>query len=166
MLSLARTVRAPALRAHHLIPTCARSVMTQAASKRAGDISDAFASLSGQDFTPLSPEYAQLKGRLIKGNEDAIRQSWDRLLKVLKEEIPLIVEKGSKIIPEIQFEDIDNASEEFNKELRKRGVAVIRGVVSEEEALGWKDSLREYIKANPQTKGEHEITILSNDSQF
>ncbi|KAJ4292435.1 hypothetical protein N0V90_009097 [Kalmusia sp. IMI 367209] len=126
--------------------------MTQAASKRAGDISDAFASLSGQNFMPLSSEYADLKARLSKGNEDAIRQSWERLLKDLREEIPLIVEKGSKVIPEIQFKDIDNAPEEFSKELRKRGVAVVRGVVSEQEALGWKENLREYIKANPQTK--------------
>ncbi|KAL1612171.1 hypothetical protein SLS60_000395 [Paraconiothyrium brasiliense] len=148
MLSISRTVRSPAIRTlHH-----ARTAATQAASKRAGDISDAFASLSGQQFVPLAPEYADLKARLIKGNEEAIRQSWERLLKDLREEIPLIVEKGSKIIPEIDFKDIDHAPEDFSKELRKRGVAVVRGVVSEQEALGWKESLREYIKANPQTK--------------
>lgn len=152
MLSLARTrtIRSPARRTLNL--NLARTAATQAASKRAGDISDAFVSLSGQEFTPLSPQYAHLKARLIKGNEEAIRESWERLLTDLREEIPLIVDKGSKIIPEIDFKDIDNASEDFSSELRKRGVAVVRGVVSEQEALGWKESLREYIKANPQTK--------------
>ncbi|KAL5381638.1 hypothetical protein DPSP01_007086 [Paraphaeosphaeria sporulosa] len=148
MLSVARTVRSRPVRT--LLR--ARTAATQAASKREGDISDAFASLSGQQFTPLAPEYADLKARLIKGNEEAVRASWERLLKDLREEIPLIVEKGSEIIPEIDFRDIDDAPEEFSSELRKRGVAVVRGVVSEEEALGWKESLREYIRANPQTR--------------
>ena len=55
------------------------------------------------------------------------------------------------------FDSIDNAPEEFSSELKKRGVAVVRGVVSEQEALGWKESLQEYIKANPQTKGAYQI---------
>ena len=156
MLSIARTVRSPAFRRIQSLNR-ARTAATQAESKRAGDISDAFASLSGQQFAPLSEEYAHLKTRLIKGNEEAIRQSWERLLNDLREEIPLIVEKGSKIIPEINFKDIDNAPEEFSSELKKRGVAVVRGVVSEQEALGWKESLQEYIKANPQTKGAYQI---------
>ncbi|CAI6339659.1 unnamed protein product [Periconia digitata] len=130
-----------------------RALQAQAqVSKREGDISDAFASLSGQEFTPLTPEYAELKTRLIQGREDLIRQSWERLLKDLREEIPLIVEQGSKIIPQIDFKDVDDAPEAFSQELRKRGVAVIRGVVSQQEALGWKEDLRQYIRQNPQTK--------------
>ncbi|XPT02989.1 hypothetical protein M3J09_012092 [Ascochyta lentis] len=147
MLSTLRTVRTPTRR----IATQLRTAATQA-QKRAGDISDAFASLSGQEFKPLTPEYADLKGRLIKGRENEVRESWERLLRDLREEIPLIVELGSKVIPEIDFKDIDNASETFNSELRKRGVAVIRDVVSEDEALQWKEDLREYIRKNPQTK--------------
>jgi hypothetical protein len=122
--------------------------------KRAGDISDAFVSLSGQQFKPLAPEYADLKGRLTKGRESEIRESWERLLSHLREEIPLIVELGSKVIPEIDFKDIDNAPETFNSELRKRGVAVVRGVIAEEEARQWKEELRGYIRQNPQTKGK------------
>ena len=160
MLSIARTVRSPALRSLNR----ARTVATQADSRRAGDISDAFASLSGQQFAPLSAEYADLKARLIKGNEEAIRQSWERLLNDLREEIPLIAEKGSKIIPEIDFKDIDNAPEDFSSELKKRGVAVVRGVVSEQEALDWKESLREYIKANPQTKGAYYMAVVPSEA--
>lgn len=148
MFSALRPIRTPARRIGVLLRTAA----TQA-SKRAGDISDAFASLSGQNFAPLAPEYAALKGRLIKGHEDAVRDSWERLLRDLREEIPLIVELGSKVIPEISFKDITNAPEAFSKELRKRGVAVVRGVVDEQEALQWKEDLRDYIRKNPQTKG-------------
>lgn len=139
-----------------------RALQTQAqASKREGDISDAFASLSGQEFAPLAAEYAHLKTRLIRGNEDAIRDSWERLLRDLREEIPLIVERGSQVIPQIDFKDIDGAHDEFSEELKKRGVAVIRGVVSEQEALGWKEDLREYIQQNPQTKGTFHSNLTS-----
>jgi hypothetical protein len=56
------------------------------------------------------------------------------------------------VIPEIDFKDIDNASPEFRSEHKKRGVAVIRNVIPQEEVLAMKDELREYIKANPHTK--------------
>ena len=148
MLSTLRTIRTPTRR----FATQLRTATTQA-QKRAGDISDAFASLSGQEFKPLKPEYADLKGRLIKGRENEVRESWERLLRDLREEIPLIIELGSKVIPEIDFKDIDNAPDVFNNELKKRGVAVVRGVVAEEEALEWKEDLRNYIRQNPHTKG-------------
>jgi hypothetical protein len=148
MLSALRTIRSPTRRA----ATQLRTVATQA-QKRAGDISDAFASLSGQEFKPLGSEYADLKSRLIRGHESEVRESWERLLRHLRDEIPLIIERGSQVIPEIDFKDIDNAPELFSSELRKRGVAVIRNVVPEQEALQWKEDLREYIRQNPQTKG-------------
>lgn len=154
MLSTLRSIRTPTRR----FATQLRTATTQA-QKRAGDISDAFASLSGQEFKPLAPEYAHLKGRLIKGRENEVRESWERLLRDLREEIPLIVELGSKTIPEIDFKDIDNAPEVFNNELKKRGVAVVRGVVAEEEVLQWKEDLRNYIRQNPHTKGINNCTL-------
>lgn len=150
MLSTLRTARISTTR----LATQLRPATTQA-QRRPGDISDAFVSLSGQDFKPLTPEYADLKGRLIKGHENEVRESWERLLQDLREEIPHIVELGSKVIPEIDFKDIGNAPETFSSELRKRGVAVVRGVVPEDEALQWKEDLREYIRKNPQTKGKN-----------
>jgi hypothetical protein len=155
MLSALRTVRTPSRRA----ATNLRTAATQA-QKRAGDISDAFASLSGQNFKPLTPEYADLKSRLIRGHESEVRESWERLLRDLREEIPLIIELGSKVIPEIDFKDVDNAPESFSNELRNRGVAVVRGVVPEQEVLQWKEDLREYIRQNSQTKGTYPRYIL------
>jgi hypothetical protein len=152
MLSAVRRVQTTSLKRVASTASQLRTASTQA-QKREGDISDAFASLSGQEFAPLAPEYAALKRRLIQGHEAEVRESWERLLKDLREEVPFIVEQGSKVIPEIDFKDLDNAPEQFNRELKKRGVAVVRGVVSEAEALGWKQDLREYIRQNPQTKG-------------
>ncbi|KAK4891320.1 hypothetical protein LTR27_010123 [Elasticomyces elasticus] len=121
-------------------------------TKREGDISDAFASLSGMQFKPLDPRFAELKQRLIRGSEEALHDSWRRLLASLREEIPLIAELGSRAVPEIDFADIDRASPDFRAEHKKRGVAVIRNVIPEGEVLEMKRELRAYIATNPQTK--------------
>jgi hypothetical protein len=121
-------------------------------SKREGDISDAFASLSGMQFKQLDPRFATLKQNLVAGNEEALQASWNRLLASLREEIPLIREQKSKVIPEIDFSKIDSASPEFRAEHKKRGVAVIRNVLPEQEVLELKRELREYIAKNPHTK--------------
>ena len=78
----------------------------------------------------------------------------ERLLEKLHDEIETIKQRGPAIIPEIDFMDIDNAPESFRKELKKRGVAVVRNVVPQEEALEYKRDIRRYIKANPSTKGQ------------
>lgn len=122
------------------------------AQKKEGDISDAFASLSGLSFEPLEPRFADVKARLLNGNEEALEDSWFRLLASLREETALIADLGSKAIPQIDFTELDSASREFRAEHRKRGVAVIRNVIPQQEALDLKQELREYIAANPQTK--------------
>lgn len=129
-----------------------RTVATATVQKKEGDISDAFASLSGLQFEPLEPRFAQVKSRLVHGHEDALYHSWNRLLASLREEIPLIAELKSKAVPEIDFKDIPNPSSEFISEHRKRGVAVIRNVIPQREALDLKQELRNYIRANPHTK--------------
>ena len=93
--------------------------------------------------------------------EDAVRASWTRLLHDLRTEIPLIIELGSRAVPEVQYKDIvaGTVSQEFTNELRKRGVAVVRGVIDEQEALGYKREIKEYVKKNPHTKGTRSCPI-------
>lgn len=74
------------------------------------------------------------------------------MLKALREEIPVITALGPGVVPEIDFKDIDNPSQHFVQEHKKRGVAVIRNVLPQQEALQLKDELRQYIKDNPHTK--------------
>ena len=81
-----------------------------------------------------------------------MQASWDRLLNALKEEIPLITSAGSKVIPEIDFKDISDPPEDFTREHKKRGVALIRSAVSRQESLSLKDELRQYIRDNPHTR--------------
>ncbi len=61
---------------------------------------------------------------------------------------------GSQIVPEIDYAQIHNHSrvQPFANGLKKRGVAIIRGVVPASVALGWKEEIREYIRNNPHTK--------------
>lgn len=126
--------------------------MATHAQKREGDISDAFASLSGMVSGPLEPRFATIKSGLISGKEDAISDSFYRLLDALREEIPTIATLKSAVVPEISFQDLKDPKKDFSTEYRKRGVAVIRGVIPQPEALELKEELRAYIAANPSTK--------------
>lgn len=131
-------------------------------SKVPGDISSVFPSLSGVDSPPLPPRFADLKRRLIQGHEDRVIDSWHRLLADLRKEIDAIKTQGSKVIPELEFRDMSSMEERtrFRDGLRKRGVGLIRGAVSEREALGWKELVQRYIQTNPSTKGRQPARIF------
>ena len=84
-----------------------------------------------------------------------MRDSWHRLLLDLGREIDVIKALDSKVIPELEFRDMHNIEKRttFRDGLRNRGVGLIRGVVSEREALDWKELVKRYIQTNPSTKG-------------
>ncbi|KAL2759759.1 hypothetical protein ACRALDRAFT_1067513 [Sodiomyces alcalophilus JCM 7366] len=160
MLSATRTTRSK-LRPRSLWPAlsqCQNRLMTgQTAteSKKDGDISSVFRSLSGgggQDELP--PRFADVKRSLLTRSQgrDALYASWNRLLKRLQDDIGVIRETRSTIIPEISFADLDNPSSNFNEAFRKRGVAVVRNVVPEKEARSYKEEVERYVAANPSTR--------------
>ncbi|KZF19567.1 DUF1479-domain-containing protein [Xylona heveae TC161] len=120
--------------------------------KKEGDISSVFVSLSSGEVQPLPHRFADLKSHLLGGNADQLKQSWDRLLKALRREIKEIAELGSNVIPEIDYRNIKNAPQSFETALRKRGVAVIRGVIPRDEARRYKEEVEDYVKLNPWTK--------------
>ncbi|PWY88267.1 DUF1479-domain-containing protein [Aspergillus heteromorphus CBS 117.55] len=86
--------------------------------------------------TPVPAKSADQIKRLIARRQEQVKRSWARLLK-------------SDVIPSIDFKDIQAAPRSFQNELRKRGVAVIRGVVPEEEARAYKKEIEAYFPANP-----------------
>lgn len=79
----------------NLFSMCRRAASTL--TKEAGDISSVFPSLSGKQAEPLPPRFGELKKSLIRGNEDAIVASWQRLMASLRREIDEIRSKGSKV---------------------------------------------------------------------
>lgn len=130
------------------------ATQTQTQIKREGDISDAFVSLSGSHRAPLPPKFLDLKRELIRGNEEKVIASWNRLLRELKIENDVVAKQGPAIVPAIDFAHLDAELPRLRDELRKRGVAVIKGVVPESEARAYKNEIEEYVKQNPSTKGE------------
>ena len=56
---------------------------------------------------------------------------------------------GSAAIPRLSYHQIKTGVDEDSlRRLKKVGSVVVEGGVSEEEALGWKQSIREYAAAN------------------
>lgn len=132
----------------------AASMSTMSLSKKEGDISDAFVSLSNTSQEPLPDRYRQLKLSLIEGHEDAVVSSWKSLLHRLKIENEEVAGKGSEIIPRVKYQElVDGLDKVRREEIKKRGTVVVEGVVEEDEARGYKTSAEDYIKANPHTKG-------------
>jgi len=123
-------------------------------NKREGDISDAFASMSGKEVEPLPDRFRQLKLELVKGNEDSVVAGWKRLLAVLQRENDLVASRGPSIIPQIPFSNrLEEDLMARKDEIKKRGVAVIKGVIPEDEARAYKFEIEEYVRQNPHTKG-------------
>ncbi|CVK97809.1 related to DUF1479 domain protein [Fusarium proliferatum] len=133
-------------------PPVLRRCMTSLASKKEGDISDAFTSMSGVKREPLPDRYRQLKLKLLQGREDKIVQSWNKLLRELKRENEIVAKKGPGVVPQIEFKDLERSSDALREEVKKRGVVVVRGVVPEGEARAYKAEVEEYVARNPSTR--------------
>jgi hypothetical protein len=112
---------------------------------------------------PMSPQsgiqslpkrFAQIKTDLVSSNETALAESWSRLLTQLRREVTLIAEAQSPVIPTIDFQDLESPTKRdvFLDGLKVRGVAVIRSVVPEDEALTMKRDLDTYIADNPHSR--------------
>jgi hypothetical protein len=133
------------------------SMAAASQDKREGDISDSFASLAGVKDEPLPDQFRLLKLSLVEGREDKIIASWNRLLQRLEIENDIIAKLGSKVIPEVRFDHLDQDLAQAKDAIKKRGAAVIRGVIPENEAGRYKLELEQYIQKNPQTRGKSSI---------
>ncbi|TPX08385.1 uncharacterized protein E0L32_010115 [Thyridium curvatum] len=103
---------------------------------------------------PLPERFAQIKKK-VSGHEGDLVQSWHRLLHALRQEIDEIASRGSECIPTMGFRDRNDLAivKSFSQDLRRRGIAVIRGVLSPEDARSLDQETHEYLAANPQSTG-------------
>jgi Protein of unknown function (DUF1479) len=150
---LQRAVRPVAENGLRRRSSSSRGLTTQLKSKKEGDISSVFVSLSGAAATKLPDRFTDIKRDLIRGNEEKLTNSWKRLLKQLAVENRVVAAHGPNVVPQIEYEELSKPSDQFMEAVNKRGVAVIRGVVPEAEARGYKGEVEEYVRANPWTKG-------------
>ncbi|CAE6509581.1 unnamed protein product [Rhizoctonia solani] len=123
--------------------------------KQENDISGAFPSLSGVVHDALPPRFSQLKKDLLPTTEarDRLVAGWIDLLGALREGVAELQAKGNDAIPEVSYAEIERGGKSWQDEVRKRGSIVVKDVVDDAEALGWKQQVLEYVKENPQVKG-------------
>lgn len=143
--------------------------------KESGTIASVFATLSGGSLSDSLPErFGTLKKSLVtsEAHAKALHQAWNEICNSLEKETQEIIHHGADLIPVVQYpgdkangvnsihEWLDDKSIEA---IKKRGTVIIKGVVSQEEALGYKQSVRDYVAANPQTKGTSLFPFLAFD---
>ncbi|KAF5363227.1 hypothetical protein D9758_008386 [Tetrapyrgos nigripes] len=128
------------------------------AGKAEGDIGSFFSSL-GADAVDLPPRFMGLKRELW--NENLV-DAWRDVLKELEGRTDEIISKGNQIIPQISYADLSRGlSEEQERQVRKTGVIIVKGAVPKEEALVWKQAIRDYAVENKErVKGTKQVLTL------
>jgi hypothetical protein len=123
--------------------------------KQEGDISSVFASLAGDEAKALPPRFLELKKEIIGKHGADILTSWKRLLPVVEEKVREAREKGPSIFPEVRFTDIEIGTIDSATiaRIKRTGACIIRNAIPREEADEILADVRDYIKANPTTKG-------------
>ncbi|VUC31179.1 unnamed protein product [Clonostachys rosea] len=106
----------------------------------------------------LDQRFSVLKQSLVKPqNKDKVIESYARLLKVLKAEVDYIEKHGPSMVPEIDFAEVQkNGSrlpDKFADLVRERGCVILRNVVSQDQAIKWEASLKDYVERHPGVGG-------------
>ncbi|KAK4447422.1 hypothetical protein QBC34DRAFT_450309 [Podospora aff. communis PSN243] len=111
-------------------------------------------SFYGTEPVPLPTRFAHIKRSLAAGHEAEIEASWARLLDALKGAVDHIESRGPNITPSIDFADIDKpaAQAEFQRDLRRYGVGVVRGVVPRQDAQAAIDETVKYLETKHDFK--------------
>lgn len=56
-------------------------------------------------------------------------------------------------IPQVDFSELSSLSKDEVARIRRVGSVIIRNMVEDDVAVGYKEALKEYVKANPQVDG-------------
>jgi hypothetical protein len=67
---------------------------------------------------------------------------------------------AAQIVPQVKFADLDKLTDADLANIKRKGCVVIRDVVDDAEAAGWKTSLAEFAKANPEAPGMRVINTV------
>lgn len=67
----------------------------------------------------------------------------------------------AQIIPQVSFSELDNLTAEQIANIKQRGCVVIKDVVDDQQAVGWKTELKKFDEDNPSVPGFPE-----DDKQF
>ena len=111
-------------------------------------------SFYGTEPVPLPTRFAHIKRSLLQGHEAAIEASWARLLDALRDAVDHIEARGPHITPSIDFADIDNPAliRPFQRDLKRYGLGVVRGVVPRHDAQVAIDETVKYLETKHDFK--------------
>ncbi|KAH7928102.1 DUF1479-domain-containing protein [Leucogyrophana mollusca] len=108
--------------------------------------------------------FVDLKHQIAAATPDfqkRLTDSWNDLLAQLELRAQEVAKEGPNFIPQVKFEDLEKLTPEQVDVIRRKGSIVIKDVVPDDEAAGWKTALEDFIKANPHVEGFPE-----HDKQF
>ncbi|KAF8161499.1 hypothetical protein B0H34DRAFT_654175 [Crassisporium funariophilum] len=112
------------------------------APKDEGSIAGIFTSLTGEEHNTLPDRFSDVKKALWKDN---LVESWREVLAELETAVEGIAAKGNELIPRVSYEDVKKGlSNDQVSQIKKTGTVIVTGG----EALGWKQSIRDYAAAN------------------
>jgi len=111
-------------------------------------------SFYGTEPVPLPTRFANIKRSLAAGHEAEIEASWARLLDALRGAVDHVETRGASITPSIDFADIDKPAQkaDFQRDLRRYGLGVVRGVVPRQDAQAAIDETVKYLETNHDFK--------------
>ncbi|KAL4947401.1 hypothetical protein BDW69DRAFT_204434 [Aspergillus filifer] len=106
----------------------------------------------------LDARFAALKRAIIKPeHESAVEASYKRLKDALAVEMERIARVQQEAIPEISWEEVkangNRIPEPTATAAKTAGCLLVRGVISPEQALAWKEELRQYTKDHRASGG-------------
>ncbi|KIK58246.1 hypothetical protein GYMLUDRAFT_98191 [Collybiopsis luxurians FD-317 M1] len=90
-----------------------------------------------------------------------ITKAWAEIIDELGKVSERVSVKGPEYIPQVKFSELASLPPERADEIRRIGTVVIRDVVDDKDARGWQDSLKEFVKTNPDVPG-----FPAKDKQF
>ncbi|KAF9009601.1 hypothetical protein BDQ17DRAFT_1421771 [Cyathus striatus] len=112
-----------------------------------------------------SERFAQIKANIASlypnFQANAIR-AWKEVIPELNVTVDQIIREGASYIPQVEFSKIHNLSQKEIERIKTRGAVVVRGVVSQDEATGWKTELENIVKVNPDvecTPPDHPLIV-------
>ncbi|KAF7789308.1 hypothetical protein EIP86_000252, partial [Pleurotus ostreatoroseus] len=105
-----------------------------------GSLVDFFAAFSAS--APLPQRFTDLKKSIFT---EQLVQSWREVLSELAVKTDEVAATGANIIPQVDYTDFERGlSKAQVQAIKDTGVVIVKGG----EALGWKQSIREYVRAN------------------
>ncbi|KAG8937103.1 hypothetical protein FRC02_006303 [Tulasnella sp. 418] len=107
------------------------------------------------------PRFVQLKQELSRGKEEFIKTAWNEVLDELATQTKVIAETGPAYVPQVDFADLQKLTPAEIDKIKRIGSVIVRNVIDDDEVVGYKESLKEYVKANPHVAG-----FPPNNKQF